>query len=103
MLQFYPETEGQTAMLKAEAKKTGFGGGTVVDYPESKKSHLGLVAGSTSARTFSTSLGLQQDTDQKIKRRKDMTRETRKEIYYTKEGIVSEAWQRRCNVRLEVQ
>ena len=90
MLQFYPETEGQSAMLMAEAKKAGFGGGIVVDFPESKKSrkyYLCLVAGSTSTSTFSTPLGLQQETDQKIKRQKDRTRETRKEFIIRKKEL----------------
>src|SRR5438552_11593733 len=57
ILQFYPETDSQSATLMAEAKRAGFGGGVVVDYPESKKAkkyYLCLVAGSSSATTFSS-------------------------------------------------
>ena len=93
MLQFYPETEGQSATVMAEAKKAGFGGGIVVDYPESKKArkyYLCLVAGSTNASTFSTPLGLQEETDQKLKRRtdrKDKKTETRKEFIIRKKEL----------------
>src|SRR5271170_2851616 len=89
VLQFYPETEGQSATVMAEAKKAGFGGGIVVDYPESKKArkyYLCLVAGSTSASTFSTPLGL-QETHQKIKRQKDKKMETRKEFIIRKKEL----------------
>jgi 18S rRNA (guanine1575-N7)-methyltransferase len=89
VLQFYPETEGQSATVMAEAKKSGFGGGIVVDYPESKKArkyYLCLVAGSTSASTFSTPLGL-QETHQKIKRQKDKKMETRKEFIIRKKEL----------------
>jgi 18S rRNA (guanine1575-N7)-methyltransferase len=93
VLQFYPETEGQSATVMAEAKKAGFGGGIVVDYPESKKArkyYLCLVAGSTNASTFSTPVGLQEETDQKIKRRKDRKDkkpETRKEFIVRKKEL----------------
>jgi len=90
VLQFYPETEGQSATVMAEAKKAGFGGGIVVDYPESKKArkyYLCLVAGSTDANTFSTPLGLQEETDQKIKRRKGKKTETRKEFIIRKKEL----------------
>ena len=90
VLQFYPETEGQSATVMAEAKKAGFGGGIVVDYPESKKArkyYLCLVAGSTSASMFSTPLGLEAETDQKLKRRKDKKTETRKEFIIRKKEL----------------
>jgi 18S rRNA (guanine1575-N7)-methyltransferase len=93
VLQFYPETEGQSATVMAEAKKAGFGGGIVVDYPESKKArkyYLCLVAGSTNASTFSTPLGLQEEADQNLKRRKDRKdkkTETRKEFIIRKKEL----------------
>ena len=91
VLQFYPETEGQSATVMAEAKRAGFGGGIVVDYPESKKArkyYLCLVAGSTSANTFSTPLGLQEETEKSTKRRKmDKSRETKKEFILRKKEL----------------
>lgn len=37
VFQFYPENEGQIDLLTGIALKCGFGGGVVVDYPNSKK------------------------------------------------------------------
>eukprot|EP00386_Alphamonas_edax_P006596 GDKI01021308.1.p1 GENE.GDKI01021308.1~~GDKI01021308.1.p1 ORF type:complete len:278 (+),score=75.95 GDKI01021308.1:110-943(+) len=51
-LQFYPETPEQVEMITAAAMRSGFGGGLVVDYPNStkaKKHFLCLYAGFTSA------------------------------------------------------
>jgi 18S rRNA (guanine1575-N7)-methyltransferase len=90
ILQFYPETEGQSATVMAEAKRAGFGGGIVVDYPESKKArkyYLCLIAGSTSANTFSTPQGLQEETKQKLRGRKSDNKETRKEFILRKKEL----------------
>ena len=94
VLQFYPETEGQSATVMAEAKRAGFGGGIVVDYPDSKKArkyYLCLVAGFTDSKTFSTPQGLTEEAaDQRsTKRRKaDKKRhETRKEFIVRKKEL----------------
>jgi 18S rRNA (guanine1575-N7)-methyltransferase len=94
VLQFYPETEGQSATVMAEAKRAGFGGGIVVDYPDSKKArkyYLCLVAGFTDSNTFSTPQGLTDEaTDQRsTKRRKGDKRkqETRKEFIVRKKEL----------------
>jgi 18S rRNA (guanine1575-N7)-methyltransferase len=98
VLQFYPETEGQSATVMAEAKRAGFGGGIVVDYPESKKArkyYLCLVAGFTSAGTFSTPNGIKEETErreskkQRLNRRKEESRKefiVRKKELYRKRG-----------------
>jgi 18S rRNA (guanine1575-N7)-methyltransferase len=94
VLQFYPETEGQSATVMAEAKRAGFGGGIVVDYPDSKKArkyYLCLVAGFTDSNTFSTPQGLTDEaTDQRsTKRRKadKRNKETRKEFIVRKKEL----------------
>ena len=97
VLQFYPETEGQSATVMAEAKRAGFGGGIVIDYPESKKArkyYLCLVAGSTSSSTFSAPKGLTEQPErltkrQKMEKKKQETRKefiTRKKELYRKRG-----------------
>jgi len=48
VLQFYPENDAQSAMLMKSATQCGFGGGMVIDYPETQKKrkyYLCLVAG----------------------------------------------------------
>lgn len=96
VLQFYPETEGQSAAVMAEAKRAGFGGGIVVDYPESKKArkyYLCLIAGSTSANgAFSVPIGLREDASQgdkrDVKRRKvDKRKESRKGFILRKKEL----------------
>lgn len=37
MLQFYPSSDDQIELITSIAQKAGFGGGVVVDYPNSKK------------------------------------------------------------------
>jgi len=37
VLQFYPNTDDQITLITSIAQKAGFGGGVVVDYPNSKK------------------------------------------------------------------
>ncbi|KAG8801444.1 hypothetical protein FRC17_006654 [Serendipita sp. 399] len=37
VFQFYPETDEQISLITTAARKAGFGGGIVVDYPNSKK------------------------------------------------------------------
>lgn len=75
----------------AEAKRAGFGGGIVVDYPESKKArkyYLCLVAGSTSSSTFSTPAGLQEEVEKPTKKRHfDKSKESKKEFILRKKEL----------------
>lgn len=48
MFQFYPENDSQVSLLVGQAMAAGFGGGVVVDYPNStkaKKLYLVLTCG----------------------------------------------------------
>jgi len=49
VFQFYPETDNQIQLITSTARRAGFGGGIVVDYPNSKKARkvfLILMVGS---------------------------------------------------------
>jgi 18S rRNA (guanine1575-N7)-methyltransferase len=86
VFQFYPENEGQIDLLTGIALKCGFGGGVVVDYPNSKKAkkyylvlHSGysgnIPAGLTEASKQesgknSTTVRLLQNSKMGIKKRK---------------------------------
>jgi len=81
----------------AEARKAGFGGGIVVDYPESKKArkyYLCLVAGSTSTSMFPAPEGISGKPErltkrQRLEKRKEETRKdfiARKKELYRKRG-----------------
>lgn len=90
VLQFYPETEAQSATVMAEAKRAGFGGGIVVDYPESKKArkyYLCLVAGMTNASTFAAPLGLSGEAEKKTDRQRGRKAESRKEFIVRKKEL----------------
>ena len=52
-LQFYPESEAQLELITTCAKRTGFTGGLVVDFPDSKRNkkyYLCLIAGGDAGR-----------------------------------------------------
>lgn len=92
VLQFYPETDGQSAMAMAEAKRAGFGGGVVVDYPESKKArkfYLCLIAGATNANIFSVPSGLRDESGHRLPKRQkgDKKGETKKEFIMRKKEL----------------
>ena len=91
VLQFYPETEGQSATVMTEAKKAGFGGGIVVDNPENKKSrkhYLCLVSGSPSANTFPMQQAPSQEGSKLNKReRLRHMKETRKDFILRKKEL----------------
>ena len=60
VFQFYPETDDQVALITSLARKAGFGGGVVVDYPNSKKARkvfLCLMVGSGKYAPNGSSMG----------------------------------------------
>jgi 18S rRNA (guanine1575-N7)-methyltransferase len=66
VLQFYPETAEQAVLISECATAVGFGGGVVVDYPNSakaKKHYLVLSCDRTSRKQMPKSLTAQGETD----------------------------------------
>jgi len=66
VFQFYPLNNDQVTMLTSAAMKAGFGGGLVVDYPNStkaKKIFLCLFAGEPSKHKLPKGLGSESMTD----------------------------------------
>jgi len=65
VLQFYPETAEQAVLISECAAKVGFGGGIVIDYPNStkaKKHYLVLSSDKTSSdKTYKSPSGLTTD------------------------------------------
>jgi len=64
VFQFYPENEAQLEMILAAATRAGFGGGVVVDYPNSskaKKYYLVVMCGGASSQ-LPAALGGEQET-----------------------------------------
>jgi 18S rRNA (guanine1575-N7)-methyltransferase len=67
-----------------------FGGGIVVDYPESKKVwkyYLCFVAGTTNASTFAAPLVLRGEAEKKVDRWKGRKQESRKQFIVRKKEL----------------
>jgi 18S rRNA (guanine1575-N7)-methyltransferase len=67
VLQFYPETAGQTEMITAAALRCGFGGGLVVDYPNSTKARkvfLVIYAGFSGDAPQQIPQGIQREDEE---------------------------------------
>lgn len=61
MFQFYPQTDDQVELIMSIAMRSGFQGGLVVDYPNSRKAkkyYLCLFTGGESARKVELPKGL---------------------------------------------
>ena len=68
VFQFYPESEEQIHIITTAATKAGFYGGTIVDYPNSKKARkFFLVLMNTSSSLLPSGLDNSQDANQQIK------------------------------------
>ncbi|GIY67955.1 hypothetical protein CDAR_243581 [Caerostris darwini] len=68
VFQFYPENSAQIELVTTQAMKAGFGGGLVVDYPNStkaKKYFLVLLTGG--AQKLPAALGTEEESTEKAK------------------------------------
>jgi 18S rRNA (guanine1575-N7)-methyltransferase len=87
VLQFYPTSDDQVQLITSIAQKAGFGGGVVVDYPNSKKARkvfLCLLVGDGGGGGAQVPKGLEGDgcvesEDVKAKFEKRRQRESRRE------------------------
>ena len=64
MFQFYPENHSQTNLITSQAMKSGFTGGLLVDYPNSKKAKkffLVLMTGGSQALPAALGDGAQDE------------------------------------------
>ncbi|KAG6860925.1 hypothetical protein C0995_005880 [Termitomyces sp. Mi166 len=78
VFQFYPSSDDQIQMITSAAQKAGFGGGIVVDYPNSKKAKkvfLCLFVGGGSQQQVPKALdGEEEDSKVKFERRRERER-----------------------------
>ncbi|KAI0320725.1 S-adenosyl-L-methionine-dependent methyltransferase [Amylostereum chailletii] len=84
ILQFYPTSDDQVQLITSIAQKAGFGGGIVVDYPNSKKARkvfLCLFVGGGGGAQVPKGLDgeVEEDTEDKVKFEKRRQREARRE------------------------
>ncbi|CAX63979.1 S-adenosylmethionine-dependent methyltransferase, putative [Plasmodium reichenowi] len=97
VFQFYPDSPEQIKTLTNFAMKAGFGGGVVVDFPnsaKSKKYYLCLWAGSSLVATMPTALNDEEENIISHERRK-FNKKTKKQIKKNKEWILKKKDQRR--------
>ncbi|KZV73423.1 williams-Beuren syndrome critical region protein 22 [Peniophora sp. CONT] len=84
VLQFYPSSDDQVQLVTQSAQRAGFGGGIVVDYPNSRKARkvfLVLYVGDGGASTRSLPQGLDGDEPvdaETVKNEKKRLRESRR-------------------------
>ena len=86
ILQFYPTSDDQVQLITSIAQKAGFGGGIVVDYPNSKKARKVFLClfvgdgGASTAQQQQLPKGLEgENEDSKATFEKRRQRETRRE------------------------
>jgi 18S rRNA (guanine1575-N7)-methyltransferase len=87
VLQFYPSSDDQIQLITFIAQKAGFGGGIVIDYPNSKKAKkvfLCLFVGGGGGQQQQVPQGLQGDEEEDDKvafeRRRDRERTKAKNV-----------------------
>nr|XP_018263148.1 bud site selection protein [Kwoniella dejecticola CBS 10117]OBR85306.1 bud site selection protein [Kwoniella dejecticola CBS 10117] len=84
IFQFYPSSDDQVQMIVSAAQRAGFGGGLVVDYPNSKKArkmYLCLMVGQQEIPKALNGDEIDVDNDQKLgleKRREEIRNERRR-------------------------
>lgn len=93
VFQFYPESDDQIQFIMSFATKAGFGGGLVVDYPNSKKArkfYLVLMAGAAQEphkAALPAALGTDDEGTVKNETRREKGKERRKKGIKAKEWI----------------
>ncbi|KAI6036317.1 S-adenosyl-L-methionine-dependent methyltransferase [Pisolithus microcarpus] len=75
VFQFYPSSDDQIQLITSIAQRAGFGGGVVVDYPNSKKAKkvfLCLFVGSGGGQQMPKGLEGEEDDHVRFERRREM-------------------------------
>lgn len=75
IFQFYPSSDDQIQLITSIAQRAGFGGGVVVDYPNSKKAKkvfLCLFVGSGGGQQLPKGLEGEEDVHVRFERRREM-------------------------------
>jgi 18S rRNA (guanine1575-N7)-methyltransferase len=95
VFQFYPSSDDQIQLITSSAQKAGFGGGIVVDYPNSNKARKVflclLVGGGGGQQQIPKGLEGEEDCSQaKFERRRD--RERGKEKKGKRKNVKDKEW-----------
>lgn len=93
VFQFYPSSDDQIQLITSIAQKAGFGGGVVVDYPNSKKAKkvfLCLFVGSGGGQQLPKGLEGGEDDYVRFERRRE--KEKRRDRTGKRKGVKDKAW-----------
>lgn len=93
VLQIYPENANQLELLTSAAMRAGFGGGLLIDYPNStraKKHYLVLFCGVTSSQEMPKALG--EGNESQVRYEKERKKVYRKEGKQKKPSFKSKEW-----------
>ena len=95
VLQFYPSSDDQIQLITSIAQKAGFGGGIVVDYPNSKKAKkvfLCLFVGGGGTQQVPQGLQGEEDDDSKAKFERRRERQKMKTKSGKRKNIKDRDW-----------
>lgn len=95
VLQFYPNSDDQIHLITSIAQKAGFGGGVVVDYPNSKKARkvfLCLFVGSGSNQQIPKGLEGEETEGDTVSYERRREKEKRREKNGKRKSVKAKDW-----------
>lgn len=95
VLQFYPSSDDQIQLITSIAQKAGFGGGVVVDYPNSKKAKkvfLCLLVGGGGGQQVPQGLEGEEEDDSKVRFERRRERERAKAKSGKRKNVKDRDW-----------
>ncbi|KAI6045707.1 williams-Beuren syndrome critical region protein 22 [Pisolithus marmoratus] len=93
VFQFYPSSDDQIQLITSVAQKAGFGGGMVVDYPNSKKAKkvfLCLFVGSGGGQQLPKGLEGEEDAHARFERRRE--KEKKRDRSRKRKAVQDKVW-----------
>ena len=95
ILQFYPSSDDQIQLITSIAQKAGFGGGVVVDYPNSKKAKkvfLCLFVGGGGVQQMPQGLQGEEEDESKVRFERRRERERSKAKNGKRKNVKDRDW-----------
>ncbi|THH10789.1 hypothetical protein EW145_g1076 [Phellinidium pouzarii] len=95
VLQFYPSSDDQIHLITSIAQKAGFGGGVVVDYPNSKKAKkvfLCLFVGSGGGQQVPKGLDGEEERKETVPYERRRDKERRREKSGKRKAVKAKDW-----------
>lgn len=96
VFQFYPSSDDQIQLITSTAQKAGFGGGIVIDYPNSKKARkvflVLFVGGGGGSQQVPQGLQGEEDEDEKVKFERRREREGKRDKSGQRKNVKDKDW-----------